>query len=503
MAESLDLVGGPFAVVESDPGVFTSLIRHLGIKNIELIELYDIEPWAVDHLDPHGLIFCFSWKKDKDSQDHRPKADDFQNDPIEQVWFANQLSDDACASLAILNVLLNCDRDKVDVGEELASFREETKDMSAVMRGLAVSSSHLIRKAHNSLARPADLRGAQNTVVLTSLSAQKKASKTTTTKPSQQKTKRNKASTKTSPKQPKKKEEKEVEDEEAYHFIGYVSAYGKVWELDGFKSDPLEVGELPSNSSSSSSNTANWMDIVRPALRMKMAKYGDEGGGRFSLLAVVDGLYEKASDEWEFWKKERKVVERRLGEIDPDWGTKVGVFSSLVQLTRMLTLFPEQVDRTLLHSAEEACILSASFSTLVPAPTTQKTFAPSGSRRLEADVKILHQTDAQELIKMYEKAVKECLSAKIAVEDELTKGKACQIDHIKRTHDYEPFLCEFVQCLHNEGLVDVLIDSPAVKSKQTAVGKAEKAVSSTNGRGRPRKKAKLDEDDGDGGNWKP
>jgi len=32
---------------------------------------------------------------------------------------------------------------------------------------------------------------------------------------------------------------------EACHFIGYVHAYGKVWELDGLKSGQLEVGELP------------------------------------------------------------------------------------------------------------------------------------------------------------------------------------------------------------------------------------------------------------------
>ncbi|KAG7095648.1 hypothetical protein E1B28_006370 [Marasmius oreades] len=483
MAEPLDLVGGPFAVVESDPGVFTSLSRHLGINNIEFIELYDIEPWAVDHLNPHGLIFCFRWKKDKDSQDHRPKtSDDFQNDLIEQVWFANQLSDDACASHAILNVLFNCDRDKVDVGEELVSFREETKDMSGIMKGLAVSSSHLIRKAHNSLARPADLRGAQNTLALTSLSTQRKSLKSTSSKPSQPKAKRNTKPTITKgspPKQSKKKKEEEETEDEAYHFIGYVPAYGKVWELDGFKSGPLEVGELPSTSSSSPTSV-NWMDIVRPALRMKMAKYGDEGGGRFSLLAVVDGLYENASDEWEFWKRERRAVERRLGDIDTDWRSKV--------------------DQALLHSAEDACVLSNPLSSA--SANHQKIFTSSfAGRRLTADMNILRETDPQELTKMYERAVKECLSAKIVVEDELTKGKTCQIDHVKRTHDYEPFLCEFVKCLHEEGLVDALIDAPSSKSKQAAEKKRGKANLPTNGRGRPRKKTKLDEDDV--GSWNP
>ena len=112
-----------------------------------------------------------------------------------------------------------------------------------------------------------------------------------------------------------------------YHFIGYVPAYGKVWELDGLKSGPLEVGELPiqppvtprftASQSLSTLNSAGWMDVVRPALRMKMEKYGGaaEGGNniRFSLLAIVDGLYEKASDELEMLKREWIALERRLG----------------------------------------------------------------------------------------------------------------------------------------------------------------------------------------------
>lgn len=104
--------------------MFTSLTRKLGIKNISLVELYDIEPWATDHLGViHGLVFCFLWKKDI----HRPA--EFENP--EQVWFANQISDDACASHAILNVLLNCPC--LDLGRDLQDFKDETKDMSPVV----------------------------------------------------------------------------------------------------------------------------------------------------------------------------------------------------------------------------------------------------------------------------------------------------------------------------------------------------------------------------------
>ena len=116
------------------------------------------------------------------------------------------------------------------------------------------------------------------------------------------------------------------EEEETYHFIGYVPAYGKVWELDGLKSGPLEVGELPEDSSTTSSKDPNrgWMDVVRPALRMKMEKYGGSGNDgsniRFSLLAIVDDLYQKASDELELLKREKIALERRM---EAGWETSV------------------------------------------------------------------------------------------------------------------------------------------------------------------------------------
>jgi len=142
---SFDLVAGPFAVIESDPGLFTSLTRRLGIHGLELVEMYDIEPWAVDHLNPYGLIFCFMWHKDS----HRPA--DFDDPAAERVWFANQLSDDACATQAILNVVLNCPA--IDIGDELRNFKAETEAMSPVMRGLAITNSPIIRPVHNFLAR--------------------------------------------------------------------------------------------------------------------------------------------------------------------------------------------------------------------------------------------------------------------------------------------------------------------------------------------------------------
>ena len=72
---------------------------------------------------------------------------------------------------------------------------------------------------------------------------------------------------------------------------------------------------------------SSWMDVARPALRMKMRKYGggssENGNIRFCLLALVEGMYEKASDEWEYWKRERRALERHL---EAGWEEKVNVW---------------------------------------------------------------------------------------------------------------------------------------------------------------------------------
>ena len=202
--------------------------------------------------------------------------------------------------------------------------------------------------------RPADIRGALNALTITSLLAQraKLKSKSTTdpsqpppakraktngspVKPKPTTTKSSKGKEKAKPQNRKTKGEDQEEEEggaeETYHFIGYVPAFGKVWELDGLKSGPLEVGELPichdqpPQASSSSSqpqpqqpqSPVGWMSTVRPALRLKMSKYGaspteSSSNIRFSLLAIVDDAYESASDEFEFGKRERAALERRL-----------------------------------------------------------------------------------------------------------------------------------------------------------------------------------------------
>ncbi|TDL17093.1 cysteine proteinase [Rickenella mellea] len=469
-----DLVGGPFAVIESDPGVFTTLIRRLGVTGIEVEEVYDIQPWALDHLKPKGLILCFMWRHDT----HR--AGDFEDSAAERVWFANQLSEDACASQAILNVLFNCP--DVELGDALSRFKADTAKMSSMDKGLAIPNLPLLREAQNSMARPADVRGALNAIAEVTQAATKSASKpaqkkrrtgtgTGTSPAKEPKPKKNGTSAAAAAKGKTKKSKAAVDDEdenETYHFIGYVPAHGKVWELDGLKSGPLEVGELPSSTnpdrslrstststatSTSTSSTEGWEDVVRPALRMKMEKYGggdgESGNIRFNLLALVDDRYEARSDVLEGLKRERAALERRLaGAFPGGWRDKVN---------------PDLLSG-----------VDASFTTPVQGPAPGPTFAKDfGARKMERDMAILNM-DPPALLRAWEACVTGAIPAKIAVEEEVQKAMLAKSDDVKRTHDYEPFIREFLTALHEEGLLQHLLPEKTAKKAQGRKEKVKK-----------------------------
>lgn len=213
--------------IESDPGLFTELIEKFGVDGVQVCEMYDLEKASFQEKAPvYGLVFLFKWERGIEGSDERPVARDASH-----VFFAKQVINNACATQAIVSVLLN--RPELRLGAELANFKEFTLPLPADVRGMALENSETIRSVHNSFARP----------------------------------------------DPFVSESKEAtDDDEVYHFVAYVPVAGRLYELDGLKPGPIDLGPVE--------DPAEWTERARPAIQARMQKYSQREI-RFNLLALV------------------------------------------------------------------------------------------------------------------------------------------------------------------------------------------------------------------------
>ncbi|KAH8236431.1 hypothetical protein KR026_002018, partial [Drosophila bipectinata] len=216
-----------WCLVESDPGVFTELIRGFGVTGAQVEEIWTLDAAAFHHLDPiHGLIFLFKWMQD-DKPTGRIVTD--RND----IFFVRQVITNACATQALLSLLMNLQHPDIDLGETLTNFKSGCENLDPIMRGMSLSQESKIRTVHNSFARP----------VLFEIDVPNP-----------------------------------TEDADVYHFVGFMPIKGRLYELDGMREGPIELAEIAPEQ--------NWLDVVRPIIEARMHRYS-VGEIHFNLMALV------------------------------------------------------------------------------------------------------------------------------------------------------------------------------------------------------------------------
>lgn len=243
-----------WCLIESDPGCFTELIRGFGVTNVMVEELYGLNEQNFQSMHPiYGLIFLFKWQKADDS-----KADIVRDSRLERLFFAKQMINNACATQAILSILLNApikknDNDDfgIELGETLQNFKEFSKDFDPTMKGLALSNCDIIRLVHNTFAR-------QQMFEFEAKQAEK--------------------------------------DDDVFHFISYIPFEGRLYELDGLREGPVDLGVIPDGS--------DWIQTAKPVIEKRMHQYSEDEI-QFNLMAVV-------GDKMPMYKKRLAELEQQL-----------------------------------------------------------------------------------------------------------------------------------------------------------------------------------------------
>ncbi|KAK5790500.1 hypothetical protein VI817_007787 [Penicillium citrinum] len=229
-----------FCEIESEPALFNVMLRDFGVKGVQVQEVvsFDDELMAFMNKPIYGLIFLFRWRED-----------DFEKQEAtcpEGLWFANQTASNACASVALLNIVNNIP--DIDLGENLQHFKEFTMPFTPAFRGDAINNFEFVKRIHNSFARKMDILNSD--LHLKEEAKSKKRSKA-----------------------------QDSDDEDAtFHFIAFLPAMGQVWKLDGLERQPQAIGEFPAGE--------DWFEVAKPNILDRMAAYEEEQI-EFSILALV------------------------------------------------------------------------------------------------------------------------------------------------------------------------------------------------------------------------
>ncbi|XP_063222588.1 ubiquitin carboxyl-terminal hydrolase calypso [Bacillus rossius redtenbacheri] len=258
--------------LESDPGLFTLLLEDFGVNGVQVEEIYDLQKSLDDTV--YGFIFLFRWTEERRSRRKIvDQCETFVKDEevVNNIFFAQQIVPNSCATHALLSVLLNCP--KIHLGDTLSRLKAHTVGMCPENKGWAIGNTPELAKAHNSHAMPQARRCVDKSPSNICIGSTGRYTG------------------------------------ETFHFVSYVPIQGKLFELDGLKPYPMDHGPWGEKES--------WTEKFRRVItdRLETASQEQSHDIRFNLMAVVPDRRLALTHKLNMLKTNKQIVSEALQQL--------------------------------------------------------------------------------------------------------------------------------------------------------------------------------------------
>ncbi|CAO3694593.1 unnamed protein product [Umbelopsis ramanniana] len=393
------------------PGTLTELCKKLGAKGVQVEELMSADTETLDFISPvFGFTFLVHYTPNKYHKDDMVVVGG-------DIYFANQLVNNACSTQAILSILLNCD-DVLDIGDDLRSFRESTKDYNPLLKGSAVRDDSNIRSAHNSLAKHQE--------------AVDEAAKSSDT------------------------------DEDAmFHYVSYVPVSGYIWELDGLKRGPGRIAPLADKS---------WLDVAGPELQRKMELYS-KSRINFTLLAVIKSRELVYEDRLRSKRRLKLAIESKLDTLDAEWRSKCNFDQWEEEFHFTISEIQKQYQSDTMSKPTRDIIEDLAVLGNSPDPSKIEGWSvpsstPSSLRTKEEQAFqenmtfVAESNDPRLMIDMWLQIQEDCVRLHESIAQEEEKMTNRQRESSLRHRPYSEFINAFLAKLHQQGHLHRMLSQP-------------------------------------------
>ncbi|KXJ68377.1 hypothetical protein RP20_CCG003858 [Aedes albopictus] len=416
--------------LESDPGLFTLLLEDFGVKGVQVEEIYDLQKNIEGPV--YGFIFLFRWIEERRARRKIVETTEIyvkDEEAVNNIFFAQQVVPNSCATHALLSVLLNCS--DIDLGNTLSRLKVHTKGMCPENKGWAIGNTPELACAHNSHAMPqARRRMDRNSGVSTGRFTG-----------------------------------------EAFHFVSFVPINGHLFELDGLKPFPMDHGPWAEKEA--------WTDKFRRVMSDRLGISTGEQDIRFNLMAVVPDRRIAITHKLKMLRTNQTIVSAALekllkskrtenrsletDKIKKEEESPVKLSSEYSQLLDM----SEKDDSSVPMSKELESLVSLNSSSdsveIIGETEIKKENPPPSPPPSFIGAGTFSPKDLLSLLKNLESEIN---ITEQHLCDENEKRAMFKVDDCRRTHNYDEFICTFLSMLAHQGELGDLVSQHLITSRK-------------------------------------